>query len=136
MRHHACVALLLAAAACGGDKSVAPKRIEGTYAMQSIDGQTLPMIYYDDPSAGQRLEVLSGSITLSADGTFSSPWSFRVTDGGQTGPYSETCTGSYTRSGNTITMSEDEGVFCGGTYHADWDGNNTLTEEGSVVYRR
>jgi hypothetical protein len=136
VRRLACAAFILAAAACGGDKSTAPKRIEGTYTLQSIDGQTLPMIYYDDATAGQRIEVLSGSITLSSDGTFSAPWSLRVTDGGTTGPYSETCTGTYTRSGNNITRVETDGVWCGGTYSVDWDGNNMLTEEGSIFYKR
>jgi hypothetical protein len=135
VRRLACIALLLAAAACG-DKSTAPKRIEGTYTLQSIDGDVLPMIYFDDPAAGQRVEVLSGSITISADGTFSAPWSLRVTDGGATAPYSETCTGTYTRSGNSITRTETDGVWCGGIYNVDWDGNNTLTEEGSLVYKR
>ncbi|MFL5560338.1 MAG: hypothetical protein ACJ79K_02580 [Gemmatimonadaceae bacterium] len=137
MRRLAVAFLLIVAAACGSDKSTGPKRIEGTYTMQSIDSQTLPMIYYDDPAAGQRVEVLSGSITLSSNGTYSSPWSLRITDAGTVSPYSETCTGTYTRSGNSITMNEtDNNGFCGGVFNADWDGNNTLTEEGSVVYRR
>ena len=137
VRRFAVAFLLIAAAACGSDNSTAPKRMEGTYTMQSIDGQTLPMIYYDDPTAGQRVEVLSGSITLNSNGTYTSPWSLRITDAGTVSPYSETCTGTYTRSVNTITLTEvDNQAFCGGTFNAEWDGNNTLTEEGSVVYKR
>ncbi len=139
MRRLACTVLLLVAAGCGSDKSNAPKRIEGTYTMQSLGGQTLPMVYYNDANTGERAELLSGSITLNTDGTFSAPWSFRVTDtNGQVSPYQETCTGPYTHSGNSITITEtNTGGFCGVTADAQWDGNNTLTfPDENIVYTR
>jgi hypothetical protein len=137
VRRLACAALILAAAACGSDKSTAPKRIEGTYTMQSIDGLGLPMTFYDDQaSGGEKVEVLSGSMTLSADGTFSAPWSLRITSDGTVYPYSETCTGTFTRSGNSITRNENNGPWCGGIYDMDWDGDKTLVEEGLIVYTR
>jgi len=138
MRRLACTLLLLVAAGCGSDKSTAPKRIEGTYTMQSLGGETLPMIYYEDPTAGQQLELLGGSITINPDGTFSAPWSFRVTDSGQVSPYGETCTGPFTRTGNNITITEtDNGAFCGVTADGVWDGNNTITfTDEQIVYTR
>ena len=136
MRRLAFSLLLIAAAACGSDKSTAPKRIEGTYTLKTVAGNPPPAILYDDPANNQRLEVLSGALTISTGGTFSSPWSFRVTDNGTVSPYAETCTGNFTRNGNTITMTEtDNGGFCGGTFDATWDGNNTITE-GDVIYGR
>ena len=136
MRRLATLLLVLVAAACGGDKATAPKRLEGTYTMRTINGASLPTILYDDPSTGQRAEILSGSMSLGVDGKFSAPWSFRVTDNGVVSPYSETCTGTFTRTGNHVVMDEtDNGGFCGGQFDGDWDGNDTFTE-GNVVYRR
>jgi len=130
------ILLILVAAGCGSDKSTAPKRLEGTYTMRTISGSNLPVVIYDDPSTGEHAEITAGSITLSNGGTFTAPWSFRVTENGSTGPYSETCTGTFTRTGNHIVMDEaDNGGFCGGQYDGDWDGADTFTE-GNVVYRR
>ena len=136
MRRLSSILLLLAAAACGGDKSTAPKRLEGTYTLRTINGGNLPTIVYDDPASGQRAEVTAGSMTMTSGGTFSAPWSFRLTDNGTVTTYSETCEGTFTRTGNHVVMEEtDNGSFCGGQYDGDWDGNNTFTE-GPVVYRR
>jgi len=136
VRRLASILLILVAAACGGDKSTAPKRLEGTYTMSTINGASLPTILYDDPANGQRAEILSGSMSLGADGKFTAPWSFRITDNGVVSPYSETCTGTFTRTGNHVVMDEtDNGGFCGGQFDGDWDGSDTFTE-GNVVYRR
>ena len=136
MRRLASILFILVAAGCGGDKSTAPKRLEGTYTLRTVNGAQPPVIVYDDPASGQRGEIMSGSITLSSGGTFSSPWSFRITDNGTVGNYSETCTGTFTRTGNHIVMTEDDNQsFCGGQYDGDWDGNDTFTE-GNVVYSR
>ena len=95
------------------------------------------MTFYDDQaSGGEKVEVLAGSMTLSADGTFSAPWSLRITSGGTVYPYSETCTGTFTRNANSITRNETNGPWCGGVYNMEWDGDKTLTEEGLIVYMR
>lgn len=136
MRRLSTILLILVAAGCGSDKSTAPKRLEGTYTLTSFDGEPIPMILVDDPANSQRAEIVGGSITLASGGTYSSPWAFRITDHGVVTPYTETCTGTFTRSGNHLTMSEaDNGSFCGGDYEADWDGNNSFTD-GIAVYKR
>ena len=137
MRRLACTLLLIAAAACGSDKSTAPKRVEGVYTLKTIGGNTPPTVIYDDPANSERIELLKSVLTISTGGTFSNAWSFRVTDHGTVAPYDETCTGTFTRSGNTITLTEtDNGSLCGGSaYDATWDGNNTITA-GQVVYTR
>jgi hypothetical protein len=138
MRRLACTLLLLVAAGCGSDKSTAPKRLEGTYTMQSLGGESLPMVYYQDSTGAEQAELLSGSITINADGTFSAPWSFRVTSNGQISSFEETCTGPFTRTGNSITITEtDNGGFCGVTADGEWDGDNTLTfTDEEIVYTR
>ena len=136
MRRLATILLVLAAAACGGDKPNAPKRLEGTYTLRTVNGANPPTVIYDDPASGQRAEIISGSITLGSDGTFSAPWSFRLTDNGAVTNHSETCTGTFTRSGNHVVMEEaDNQSWCGGQFDGDWDGSDTFTED-NVVYRR
>ena len=135
MRRLSSIFLIVAIAGCGGDKSNAPKWLEGRYEMRTINGANLPAILYDYPS-GQHAEITGGSITLTSGGTFSAPWSFRVTDNGTVNSYAETCTGTFTRTGNHVVMLEvDNGGFCGGQYDGDWDGADTFTA-GDVVYRR
>ena len=136
MRRLATIILLLAAAGCGGDKSTAPKRLEGTYTLRTLDSQVLPVTVVDDPSQNFKGEIIGGSITLSAGGTFSAPWSFRTTDNGVVETFGETCTGTFTRSGNHLVLQEtDDGSFCGGQFDGDWDGSDGFTE-GTAVYRR
>jgi hypothetical protein len=136
VRRLASILLIVVAAGCGSDKSNAPKKLEGTYTIRTINNETLPIIFYDDVANSQRGEILSGSMTLNAGGTFSAPWSFRITDHGVVTTPQETCTGTFTRTGNHIVMEEvDNGSFCGGEYDGDWDGSDTFTE-GNVVYRR
>jgi hypothetical protein len=136
VRRLSSILLLFVAAGCGSDNSTSPKRLEGTYTISTINGSNLPVVVYDDPTNAQRGEITGGSITLSANGTFSAPWSFRLTDNGAVSSTGETCTGTFTRTGNHIVMDEvDNGGFCGGQYDGDWDGGDTFTE-GNVVYRR
>ena len=136
MRRLCSLLLVVAAAGCGSDKSTAPKRLEGTYTLRTVNGSNLPVVLYDDPANGQHADLISGSMTMTSSNTFTAPWSFRITDNGTTGNYSETCTGTFTRTGNHIVMDEvDNGSFCGGQFDGDWDGSDTFTE-GNVVYRR
>ena len=136
MRRLAFILLFAVAAGCGGDKSTAPKRIEGTYALKTINGSPPPLTIYDDTTTHQRIEVLASSLTINAGGSFSSPWSFRITDNGTVSPYAETCTGTFTRTGNSLSITEtDNGGFCGGSRTATWDGNDAISE-GLVVFSR
>ena len=136
MRRLCSLLLVLAAAGCGSDKCTAPNRLEGTYTLKTINGTTPPVTLYDDPATGEHADLVSGSMTMTSSGTFTAPWSFRITQNGTTGPYSETCTGTFTRTGNHVVMDEvDNGSFCGGQFDADWDGSDTFTE-GNVVYHR
>ena len=136
MRRLASILLILVAAGCGGDKSTAPKRLEGTYTLRSLDGTNVPVTVVDDPANNFKGEILGGSMTLSSGGTFSAPWSFRITDNGVVDNYSETCEGTFTRTGNHVVMQEtDNGSFCGGEYDGDWDGSDGFTE-GTAIYRR
>ena len=106
----------------------------GTYALISLNGQSLPATY--QLSTGVTVEVKSGMFTLNSENNryaFSSHW--EETDGGQTTSHSENCTGTWRRNGNSFFITETRTVNCGGTYTATWDGGDRLTVSfaGSLV---
>lgn len=98
----AALAGLTMVAACGGDDSTGPSG--DTYAMFSIDGQTLPIV--EDDGAGNVYTLKSGSISLLANGTYT----FRQTETYKpSGEPLETFVsgenGTYVISGSTLTTT-------------------------------
>ena len=118
---------IAAVAACGGgDDPAAPQQLPGTYPLVSANGRSLPAVLYEEP--GYKLEVTAGTITLNGNGSFSDSYSIRETLDGTPQPVEVIpCNGSWTRSGNTVTLSEIVTDVCGDDATATWDGNNTLT---------
>jgi hypothetical protein len=101
------------------DEAVA---VEGTYALEEVGGNALPATIYEGPwnSGGQqiqvRLEMASGSLELDEEGSYTILMQIRITTGGKSGPASLSDTGSYTRSGDTVTFRSNKGagdVFTG-----------------------
>ena len=139
MRRLFCSLILLVAAgtACG-DGGTGPKgSLTGTYALSTVDSRSLPIVFYED--ADYKVEILSGSFAVTGASTFTETIAVRETD--STGPLVTTavCAGTYTRSGNSLTLTEPETNECGGTYSAAWNGSNTLSVDyGGVVavYKR
>ena len=127
MRRLLSILATAALAACGGgDDSSAPRQLPGTYPLVSANGRALPAVLYEEP--GYKLEVTAGTITLAASGSFSDSYTIRETIDGVVQPLDEIpCYGSWTRSGNTVTLSEIVTNECGDDATATWDGNNTLT---------
>lgn len=103
MTRRALVLALLAfvfVAACGD--STAPKEnFAGAYPLRTINGASLP---YVETFEGTRFELLSQTITLLEDGTFTVTGSVRFTEGTltQTENFSER--GTFTRNGPAITF--------------------------------
>jgi hypothetical protein len=113
--------------------------IAGTYALQSVNGASPPVIVAQSGSA--RLEIVSGNFGLNANDTFSNTHSYRVTDAGQSVTVSETCTGTLVRNGSNVTFNEASasGTNCGGNYNGTVSGSDlTVAYSASllVVYRR
>jgi hypothetical protein len=128
-------------AACGGDSSTGPEsaNVTGTYALQTINGQATPVTIIQ--IATYRLEVVSGSLAINTNNTFSNTLTYRETDSGQIVTGSETCTGTYSRNGNSVTFNEADVVNteCGDTYTGTVSGNNlTVAYDATVqaVYRK
>jgi hypothetical protein len=108
--------------------------IEGTYTLQTIDGRAMPLVMWEDSQ--ERLELLSGSVTLRADGTWSDTHDVRFTDKATTVAETEAFDdrGTYTvTTGNVRLVSVD-----GSVYQAVWSGDLIIVAiSGSQwTYRR
>ena len=141
MRRLLSILALAAFAACGGgDDPPAPRQLPGTYPLVSANGRSLPAVVQEEP--GYKLEITAGTITLAASGSFSDSYTIRETiDGVVQAPDEIPCHGSWTRSGNSVTLSEIVTNVCGDDATATWDGDNTLTVTWDdlgvpVVHRR
>lgn len=111
-------ALVLALPACGDNGTEAEASFAGTYTLQTIDGHALPF-------TGEEEVVTSGSLILRADKT----WTVTFTAHDASGDASFTDGGTYTISGNSITLlsSEDNDNPVSGTFSG-----STLTITDSV----
>lgn len=105
----------------------------GTYTLRTINGQNLPFTVINQP--GHTLEVTADQYVLNADGTFNSTVSFRETENGTVTTSTDSYSGTWQRSGSTITLtSADYGLES-----ATFSGGNTLTftsGPNSAVYRK
>jgi len=112
------------AVACGGDKIQAPKAtVEGSYALQSVNGKALPIAFTlnDVP-----VQLTASSIDVRPDRTFSYSYTLRVSDG-RSG--SDGFDGTYVLDGNTVTFSADGKVMM----TMSWNGSNQLTDNSDGV---
>lgn len=98
--------------ACGGGDGgtgpvtpVAPSTptVAGTFVLQTVDGKTLPAVASEN-SGGKRQEVLSDSVMLNANLTWTESGEFRVTNLSTGAVTTETRTGNgtYTESSGTV----------------------------------
>ena len=113
---------LLLAPACSS--STGPKTtITGTYALISVNGAPIPATVVN---LGK---VNSGSFTINSGNAFSSTLSFTESVQGQSVTITDTCTGTFTENGNSLTFAEatSGNPDCGGNYMGSWDGATTLT---------
>ena len=113
-------------AACS-DSSGPNSSLTGSYDLITINGAGMPFVVFFDQSS--RLEIIGGDVTLNSNGTFSSSGTYRQTLAGSAQTVTETCLGTYTVNGNSITFNEPTivGTNCGGVYNGTWDGDDTLT---------
>ncbi len=126
-------------AACSDDSNSPDNNHLGTYVLQSMVGDPVPsvVLVIDD----YRLEAVSGTLSLTSNGTWQENTTWRETEGGTTFPqYSTTCSGSFTRNGGTVTFTGVENEDCdAGPFAATFSGGNTITVDPSglmAVYRK
>jgi hypothetical protein len=93
--------------ACGGDSSTGPgASVVGTYSLQTVNSKALPYVAYDDGT--EKIEVLSDSYTLTATGTYTNETVVRTTIGGTPTTDTYSYDGTYTQSGNTVTLTDSQ----------------------------
>jgi hypothetical protein len=118
MRKSLLAALVLALVACGGDKATGPNSFTGTYTLRTVNGANPPQVVYEDDA--QRIEVIDGTVVLGANNKWTGTLGARVTDLAhglppQSLPGLELGGGTYTLSGNTLTLDDpdDDLTFTG-----------------------
>jgi hypothetical protein len=128
--------LLTASFACGGDDdgTTGPDNSHvGTFALSSINGQTLPFSLTDGTAT---ITITSGSVALNADLSFRDVFAYTVQQGTSTESLTDTALGTYVRNGSDITFNATSPSP--GSYRMAFS-SNTLTQVGegfTFVYRR
>ncbi|MCR4341610.1 MAG: lipocalin family protein [Gemmatimonadaceae bacterium] len=129
----AAIGLFGLAAACGGGDGInEPVSIAGTYNLETIDGQSPPVVVFDEP--GFKAEILSGNFILAGDKTFTTNVVFRITEDSQVSTESESFGGTYAVSGSTVTFAYSDGD----SESATLVGNTLTFTDGSstAVFRK
>lgn len=130
-------AAVVAASACGGgDSTTGPvsASVAGTYALQTVNSAPLPFTMPDDGSI--KIEILADSYTLADNGKYTNVTQVRLTMNGVAAVENLESQGTYTRAGNTVTLTDSEDATDKVT--ATLNGATmTVTAEGFVlVYQR
>ena len=110
LRRGRALGVLFAAAvlACGdsGD-STSPESIEGVYTLQTIDGDALPAIVYQDTEG--MVEITAGAITLGPGTKWSISLTARATVAAVVTTNTEKLDGTWSRAGSTLTLTSADG---------------------------
>lgn len=109
---------VLLVAACSDDPTEPDVSHRGTYQLQSVNGEAVPVSFEEGE---ETITVSEGSLNLDADGTFDIEIEMSFTVGDVTTPETVSLSGDYTRTGNTLTFDHDD------------DGFQTATVSGDVV---
>lgn len=118
MTRRALVLALLAfvfAAACG-DSTAPTENVTGAYPLRTINGANLP---YVETVGNTRFELVSETITLLDNGTFTVTGSVRLTEGTLTETENFNEQGTFTRIGTAITFVVPEQSSISGTLAND-----------------
>jgi hypothetical protein len=110
------VLLTVAMLACGD--SASPETIDGTYTLRTINGQPLPVVLQQD--ATSKNEVTAGAIAIGPGTAWTISLTVRSTLGVDVSLSTSTLVGTWTRSGERVTLTATGGesetaVLSGGT---------------------
>jgi hypothetical protein len=130
MRKLASLALFLFVGACGDNLPVAPlSDAAGTYTLRSVDGSPLPFVYL--AAAGYKDEIMSGTVTLSADGRFRDETLYRRTRDGVVSLSTVALEGTWSLRGDFVTFNPEARATPGRAYTMRLSGPRlTLVEVG------
>ena len=128
--------LLAATMAACGDTTTGVRSTSGhtgTYTLRTVNDQALPATVGTENNV--RLDIVSGSVILLANGSFRDSTEYRLVSGSTSVTESDVFAGTYTRNGGVVQFTVDSG----GAYTMSFTGGTTLTQtlEGVVlVYRK
>ncbi len=125
------MSLALTAAACT-DTTGPQGALSGSYTLRSIQGSQLsPWVIYQD--ASYRQDVLSSTITIDANGNYSSLTVFRDTyTGSAPVQYNDLITGYWTLSGSSLTLTDTTNPRIPVTYYATVSANTITISDPTV----
>jgi hypothetical protein len=119
--------------ACGDSSGPEFSSAVGTWNLATVNGSALPFTVA--LSQNYQLELLGDVFVASENGTYTESATLRETENGTATTTTEQTNGTWTQSGNTVTVTESGGA---GTATATISGNTiTLSQAGFVsVYNR
>jgi hypothetical protein len=121
--------------ACGGDSTgLGASSAVGTWNLVTINGSPLPFIVAQTANPVYKLEILSDQFVASSSGAFSDAITYRETNGTTVTTTTDNAVGTWSQSGNTVTVTDDLGTVTMVTISG-----NTATVSGSgstAVYLR
>ena len=128
----AAVSLVIGLSACG-DLSGPDTDFYGAYELQTLNGNILPTIVYQDPS--ELDELMSETFRIYTDGSYTDDYTLRVSGSSGQSTISRRDVGTYLRSGNTLQFRDGN---TGDSFDGEIDGRTlTVTQNNNVyVYRR
>lgn len=132
IRSLAAVGMVLTAMACGGSDGPsgpesASATLTGTYTLKTVNGSQIPMTLVSVP--GYSVRINSSSLVMNSNNTFTGASNYTETESGVTATYSESCSGTFSRNGNSVAFTEAAAANteCGGSYTGTWDGAAKVT---------
>jgi hypothetical protein len=120
-----------AVTACDDEPTAPETSLTGTFALATIENQSLPFVLFE--LGDLKTEVMARSVTFNANGTFTASLTMRETDAGVVTTSVEQATGTYVRSGGslTLTIPNDEDS----PYQATLTSNTLSFAQSGVMFR-
>ena len=110
MRTISLLGIVFTLAACGHDgvgPSPPSSTIAGTYDLTTVDGQVLPFTALD--LGAYQAKLVSGTLKLSTDGTYSFQFSIRIEDSGNVRTAADSDSGLWNVNDNAVTLASTQG---------------------------
>jgi hypothetical protein len=119
--------------ACGDSSGPGASSAVGTWSLVSVNGSSLPYtVILIAPS--YKLEIMSATFIAASNGTYTGTVTSRETDNGQVTTTTDPDNGTWSQSGNSLTVTSSDGTVSNATISGD---NIPLNEQGLVgVYHR
>ena len=129
-------AVAVFALACGSDSITGAPSVNGTYALQTINGAALPVTLQDslDGVPVQVTFMSPTTITLGSDHSVRIITTVRFVFGAINEVQTDTATGTYALSGHQVTFSQPGST----PFTGEWNGSDmlTLNDDGVFVFRK